>query len=750
MKLEIGKWYELVGTPTSSTSTQTGGVDVMLVSQDTTNNTSLIRIKPWAKKMAGTGAYNLNAQTTTLKADNQTKNAVTKYDLRNQSNNVKLYLTDNYPFKKEGGEGHLLDGAYVFDFAVSHNNDGSKVTSIYGLVALQNNGQGRNWIVDTTVELPTIARASKVACPSFNLGNKPTISIETSPSSFVFTLEFNFPSIKYTGTIEDKTSKTTIVWDNLDYDYILTKIPKDTFIKGTITCKTYTNANTVEPIGTTSCEFTAYVENLGVELKSVDIVDTNDNTFALTGNRGTIVKYISKPKFIIEAEPKQYATIVSYSVTCGNQTIKQATNEIIFENGVEINDFDLSVKDSRGFGTPIIIGCEFENFIDYIKLGIKDFNMFREESTSTKLNIDISGIFFNGNFGVADNELDLQYRYKEKNGEYSEIKHLTLNTSQNTFSLIQALEDVFDFNKQYDFEFVLSDKLMSVVTTIQVEGGESIVRIAEKYVRIAEDLKVEKVLTVGDIQCKNVFDEEYAKNVSNYSKYGTEVSSGYHSIALNLEPNTTYTFSRADDEGYGTGVYCVLKLDGQTNGSLDQAVSKWIIHNDSNDYCNQKIGFTTSSTGIVLFTIAWADTLTQDFVDKVWDVLKHVQIEKGIVATSYSKCKFIGFETKSNENGTYTKFEDGTLMQRGESQCPAGVGYADITFPVPFKDLNYTMICNHKYTGGDGFGGSAQLRNITNPQPYATNKAYIYSYLYDASIASYPRKVCYIAIGKWK
>ena len=108
------------------------------------------------------------------------------------------------------------------------------------------------------------------------------------------------------------------------------------------------------------------------------------------------------------------------------------------------------------------------------------------------------------------------------------------------------------------------------------------------------------------------------------------------------------------------------------------------------------------------------------------------------------------FETGSNANGSYIKFNDGTLIQTGVGQCPANTGYADITFPMAFYDTNYIMIANHKYTGGSSYGGSAQLSNITNPQTNNTTTAFIYSYQYDSSVASYPRNVQYMAIGRWK
>ena len=103
-----------------------------------------------------------------------------------------------------------------------------------------------------------------------------------------------------------------------------------------------------------------------------------------------------------------------------------------------------------------------------------------------------------------------------------------------------------------------------------------------------------------------------------------------------------------------------------------------------------------------------------------------------------------------NENGMAIKFSDGTMICTGIGQCPANVGYVEVTFASNFIDKNYTMIANHKYKGGSGYGGSTQLRNITNPQPVNNNSAYIYSYQHDGTVADYPRNVQYVAIGKWK
>lgn len=107
-------------------------------------------------------------------------------------------------------------------------------------------------------------------------------------------------------------------------------------------------------------------------------------------------------------------------------------------------------------------------------------------------------------------------------------------------------------------------------------------------------------------------------------------------------------------------------------------------------------------------------------------------------------------EKGSNTYGTYEKYSDGRLIQYGTVEAAASVGYATVTFPIAFKNTSYDILANHKYTGGSGYGGSGQLRNIVSPQPSTTTTAYIYSYLPDGTYFNYPRKIYYRAYGNWK
>ena len=264
---------------------------------------------------------------------------------------------------------------------------------------------------------------------------------------------------------------------------------------------------------------------------------------------------------------------------------------------------------------------------------------------------------------------------------------------------------------------------------------------------------IEKIV-VGDIESKNLFnkygdltykegwstgttilqDDSTIKATSNYAN-----GNGPGQL-LKLRPNTIYTcsFEVKEFEVLGASSLRIYKK----NGSL-------IVEKQFFTIGNYSFNITTDSSTdyYISFNGVANSSELNTFKYVIYD---NVQIEKGSIATSYSEYKGIGYTSGTNENGSWVKYDDGRLIQEGTGQCPANVGYADITFPMAFIDTNYIMIANHKYTGGSEYGGSSQLLNITNPQNYTTTQAYIYSYLYDGSFAGYPRNVQYIAIGRWK
>lgn len=531
--MNIGQWYTYDGTPESSTTSHEAGIDVMVVSQNQINNTSLVRIRPWGLKLSGS-TYNLNNQTLTVKADNSTKSSETSYDFREASTNEKFYLTNDYPFKRASGSGSLVDGAYVYDFTITHENDGTKTIPIYALIPFHNSASGRNWEVDIEIELPTIARANTVVISKTYIDDPINIAINKTDDSFTTTLIYNAINTDGTVTTEEIANKTTN--KNISYTIsteklttILSKNKTSTSVLGILYAYTY-SGNT--QIGQKSYDLTLNIEETP-PIVSATVVDTNSTTIALTGDSSKIVKYISKPKVTITAQAQQQADISSYSTVWGNSS--STAQETTFNSGIDSNIVTVSAKDSRNWvGEEEYDLNALGKYIEYIKPNFSKFTLSRPETTSNTINADLTGVWFNSSFGATSNTLELKYRYKEKGGEYGDYQTITLTTNENNFSLNGSLGSSFNYQKQIDFEFVLTDKLMSVITTFNVEKGESIIRVAETYVLIRGNLNIEGNLNISG-----------NTNVDgNFTINGNPINSGsLISISGSVAEQTTYTIS---------------------------------------------------------------------------------------------------------------------------------------------------------------------------------------------------------------
>ena len=534
--MNIGQWYTYNGTPASSTKTHRAGIDVMVVSQNQINNTSLVRIRPWIMKLSGTGFWNYNSQTMTIRANNVSRTTKTQYDFREATTDDKEYLTSNYPFKRISGSGSLVSGAYVYDFTITHNNDGSKTIPIYALIPLSSSNSV-NWTVDRDIELPKIPRLNRTIYTYTYLNERILIGISKSNDSFTTTINATVENGNGTTTslsIANKTADTGISYyiPENKLNEILSNSKNAFEVEITFTEQTYSGTSL---LGTDTTTLKFPIKNTP-PIVSATYEDTNATTIALTGSSSKIIKYVSQPKVTITAQAQQQADIVSYSTIWGNTS--STTQETTFVNGIDSNILQISAKDSRNWVGNISYDIT-ENYIEYIKLGFEKFTLERPETTSNTINANLNGVWFNGNFGVSTNTLELKFRYKEKNGEYGEYQNVTLTTEDNTFSFNGSIGSSFNYQKQYDFEFILSDKIMSLVATFNATSGESIIRVAETYVRILGDVRhkgnyelegnanVNGSLTINE---RNVYPNQNIICVTNSSEYILKETNVYEQI----------------------------------------------------------------------------------------------------------------------------------------------------------------------------------------------------------------------------
>ena len=367
---------------------------------------------------------------------------------------------------------------------IAHNSDGSKSFTISGF---------SGWIYDSgttnasaqSFTLSTIPRASSVSCSTANIGSNATITINRASTSFTHTLTYVFGSLN--GTIATKTSSTNISWILPTTFYA--QIPNAKSGAGTITCQTY-NGSTL--IGSKSTSFTATVsESLSKPILSPTAVDSNTTTTALTGDSSKFIKYYSKASVATGAEARNSATLKSYKITCGAESLTTTSGTI---NSVKSGTFTFSATDSRGYTTTQTVN---KTLVEYVKLTCS--MEAGAPTTAGVATLKISGNYWDGSFGTVSNTLTVQYRYKAQGGSYGSWTTVSTTKSNNTYSATATISGL-DYKTTYVFQARAIDKLATANTDEQARRTTPIFDWSK------DDFNVNGTLKVNN---KNIFDLIY-------------------------------------------------------------------------------------------------------------------------------------------------------------------------------------------------------------------------------------------------
>lgn len=334
-------------------------------------------------------------------------------------------------------------------FLVPHSDDGTKtvnITSYYDT----NYAPIGNSSLSASLKLETIARSSKITCTDANILATTTINVQSASDEFTHTITYDFLGL--TGTIKTKTSEKSFGWQIPRKFY--EKIPNDSYGMCTLNCTTYKGDFKVG--NDTNYTFKVSVDkDMNTPDVIVNVVDSNEKTKVLTGNENILVKYFSHASYTITATPKNYATIKSYRIDCGDGKSGTTASGII--NAIESSNFNVTVVDSRDISKTELKAL---TMIDYIKLGFKSVNFERLGPTSNTVTVDYDGIYYNGSFTKVNNLLQVKYRYREYNGEWSSYFNLEPVIDGNTFKQVRSdLQQEFSYQKQYEFELVAIDKI---------------------------------------------------------------------------------------------------------------------------------------------------------------------------------------------------------------------------------------------------------------------------------------------------
>lgn len=315
-------------------------------------------------------------------------------------NGTKYNFIGKFNTGKSSGSGS--NTMYTVTATIPHNADGSK--TVTASVSYPTTTWGDK-SASASLKLTQIPRqATMVSAPNFNDEGNPTITYSNPAGSAVTSLK---ACISLDGSVDDIAYRD-ISKTGTSYTFNLTTAERNVLRNATTT----SNSRTVRFYVQTVIGSTTYLHYLSKTLSIVNatptlsptVEDIDADMLLLTGDKTKYIRYYSNPKYTTNATALKGASISKYSVTCGGVTRTTATGE--FYN-IESDSIKFTVTDSRGNSASKTVSL---SMIDYIKLTCNP--MFSPPTTSGDMTFPIRGSFFTGNFGLATNELTVQYRYK--------------------------------------------------------------------------------------------------------------------------------------------------------------------------------------------------------------------------------------------------------------------------------------------------------------------------------------------------
>lgn len=353
-------------------------------------------------------------------------------------------------------------------FTVPHNADGTwtgKIGASYRL----NINYGGTYIGtisgDKTITLPTIPRASTVSATDANIGSVSSIYINAKSSAFSHGLLVTFGDLSFyiDGDGNPSSSYVTFTQRTVPFrlpDSFYAQIPNAASGKVTLTLWTHTDKDHYFDPTTTTFTATAAVA-LCAPTVSATCQDTNEKTLALTGNADALVRYASTASGSLSVAARNSASIKRITVA-GTEVPLNATSYAI--TNVETNKVTVTATDSRGYSTSQSIE---KTLVPYVQLTCNILRANRPVPSSNEAQIEVSGQYFAGNFGAADNALTL--KYQNPSGDWVEVTP-TIDTAKNTYTASITVPDL-DYRQAFSIPVQAEDKLFTVTNTAQIMAG---------------------------------------------------------------------------------------------------------------------------------------------------------------------------------------------------------------------------------------------------------------------------------------
>ena len=356
---------------------------------------------------------------------------------------------------------------YGKNLNVVHNSNGTKNIIVTATCLAQNYFMGTSTPAGgTTITLDTIIRQPEItSAPNFTDEDNPTIkytnpmgehvqlieaciATENGSSVIIGYREIDPLGTEYTFnfTSSERTQLRNLAKESTTY-------PVRFYIESVINGVTYHSYSAVRTL----------TINVDGPVVTVSVLDTNETTFNLTGDSNKMIRGANAMLCYMEATAQKNATIVEQTITCGANT--RSGSSTVFENA-ESNVFTFTAKDSRGLVTTKTVTIPMVNYIK--PTCNQTVTMVMESNTATQAEIFVSGNYFNGFFGAANNTLTLETRYREANGEWGAWDNNNASLAEvgnGTYSTQVIKISGLDASGTYEFQSRVIDKITDAYST---------------------------------------------------------------------------------------------------------------------------------------------------------------------------------------------------------------------------------------------------------------------------------------------
>lgn len=345
---------------------------------------------------------------------------------------------------------------------VLHNDDGTKTISAevelwtdsgaYLPVYISGSGQ---------VALTQILRESTISATDANIGAVSMIAVNRKSAAYSHSIRYTFGSLSGYITAdggvsasEVKLSSTYIGWTLPASFYA--QIPNAKSGKCTLTCKTYSGSTQIGSAKT--CTLTCVAAESACAPQIVASVEASDElTPTLTGSNTKLIRYCSDALCILSATARNSATLRQKRIA--GQVIDGTSRTI---PAIEADAVTFDATDSRGYTAAVTVPIDL---VPYVKLTCRASSA-RETPTGDKVMLYITGSWYNGSFGAADNTLTLKYKV----GGASAWTVVTPTLTGNTYSAQVELTGV-SYNETHTLSVAATDKLSTVQVSDTIKRG---------------------------------------------------------------------------------------------------------------------------------------------------------------------------------------------------------------------------------------------------------------------------------------